>query len=116
MLLTIYRDLFEMAGSVKKFTMAEVKEHNTATDLWTVIHDRVYDVTKFQNEVSFLCVLLLLALRMNYDVIKNLISCYDYISSLFPSILVARKFSLKRLARTRLETLMMLITAHRPCR
>lgn len=48
--------LFEMSGTVKKFTMAEVKEHNTATDLWTVIHDKVYDVTKFQNEVSvFLC-------------------------------------------------------------
>lgn len=52
-----------MAGSVKKFTMSEVKEHNKATDLWTVIHDKVYDVTKFQNEVSFICVLLMLTLR-----------------------------------------------------
>lgn len=59
-----------MAGSVKKFTMAEVKEHNTSTDLWTVIHDKVYDVTKFQNEVSVILFLFrLLTLRMNYDVI-----------------------------------------------
>lgn len=38
-------------SSVKKFTFAEVKEHNKPTDLWVVIHDKVYDVTKFLHEV-----------------------------------------------------------------
>lgn len=36
----------------KKFTYAQVKEHNKATDLWMVIDERVYDVTKFLNEVG----------------------------------------------------------------
>lgn len=38
-------------SSVKKYTFAEVKEHNKPTDLWIVIHDKVYDVTKFLHEV-----------------------------------------------------------------
>lgn len=105
-----------MAGSVKKFTMAEVKEHNTATDLWTVIHDKVYDVTKFQNEVSFTYVLLLLTLRINCDVITNVILIYVLFIFVLFSILVAKRFYSKRLARTRHETLMMLIIAHRPCK
>lgn len=37
--------------TVKKFTIAEVKEHNTPDDLWLIIHDKVYNVTKFLNEV-----------------------------------------------------------------
>lgn len=37
--------------AVKKYTFAEVKEHNKPTDLWVVIHDKVYDVTKFLHEV-----------------------------------------------------------------
>lgn len=36
---------------VKKFTLAQVKEHNAETDLWIIIRDKVYDVTKFLNEV-----------------------------------------------------------------
>lgn len=36
---------------VKKFTYAEVKKHNTAEDVWLVINDKVYDVTKFLKEV-----------------------------------------------------------------
>lgn len=39
-------------SAVKKYTFAEVKEHNKPTDLWVVIHDKVYDVTKFLHEVS----------------------------------------------------------------
>lgn len=38
--------------SGKKFTYAQVKEHNKAEDLWMVINDNVYDVTKFLNEVG----------------------------------------------------------------
>lgn len=36
----------------KQFTMAEVSKHNTKDDLWVVVHDKVYDVTKFQLEVG----------------------------------------------------------------
>ena len=36
----------------KQFTLEEVKKHNTAKDLWFTIHDKVYDVTKFIEEVS----------------------------------------------------------------
>lgn len=38
-------------STARKYTYAEVKEHNTPTDLWVVIHDKVYDVTKFLHEV-----------------------------------------------------------------
>lgn len=31
--------------------MAEVKKHNKANDLWVVIEDKVYDLTKFKQEV-----------------------------------------------------------------
>uniref|UniRef100_A0A1A9USY8 Cytochrome b5 n=1 Tax=Glossina austeni TaxID=7395 RepID=A0A1A9USY8_GLOAU len=35
---------------VKQISLAEVKEHNTATDLWVVIDHKVYDLTKFRDE------------------------------------------------------------------
>lgn len=38
---------------VKKFTYAQVKEHNKADDVWLVIDDKVYDLTKFLKEVRF---------------------------------------------------------------
>lgn len=38
----------------KTYTLAEVKQHNTKTDLWVIIHDKVYDVTRFLSEVSFI--------------------------------------------------------------
>lgn len=37
---------------VKKFTFAQVKEHNKADDVWIVVNDKVYDVTKFLKEVG----------------------------------------------------------------
>uniref|UniRef100_A0A1B0FUZ3 Cytochrome b5 n=2 Tax=Lutzomyia longipalpis TaxID=7200 RepID=A0A1B0FUZ3_LUTLO len=37
-------------SDVKKYTMAEVAEHNDKKSLWIVIDKSVYDVTKFQNE------------------------------------------------------------------
>ncbi|XP_037032100.1 cytochrome b5 isoform X3 [Bradysia coprophila] len=37
-------------STAKKYTFAEVKEHNKPSDLWVVIHDKVYDVTKFLHE------------------------------------------------------------------
>lgn len=38
---------------VKKFSLAEVREHNKSTDIWIIIRDKVYDVTRFLTEVSF---------------------------------------------------------------
>lgn len=38
------------------YKIAEVKEHNTPEDLWCIIHDKVYNVTKFLSEViDFFC-------------------------------------------------------------
>ncbi|XP_031635769.1 cytochrome b5 isoform X2 [Contarinia nasturtii] len=37
-------------AEAKKFTYAQVKEHNKAEDCWMVIDEKVYDVTKFLNE------------------------------------------------------------------
>lgn len=38
-------------SEVKKYTYAQVKEHNTEEDIWMVINEKVYDVTKFLKEV-----------------------------------------------------------------
>lgn len=38
-------------GGEKKFTWEEVAKHKTAQSLWVVIHDKVYDITKFMEEV-----------------------------------------------------------------
>ncbi|KAL9880472.1 cytochrome b5 isoform X1 [Glossina fuscipes] len=35
---------------VKQISLAEVKEHNKASDLWVVIENKVYDLTKFRDE------------------------------------------------------------------
>ena len=40
-----------MAESVKKITLEEVQKHNAAGSSWLVIHNRVFDVTKFLDEV-----------------------------------------------------------------
>ena len=36
----------------KVYTLKEISEHNTPASTWVVIHDSVYDVTKFLDEVS----------------------------------------------------------------
>lgn len=36
-----------MAKNSKQFTAAEVAEHNTPDDAWVILHDKVYNVTKF---------------------------------------------------------------------
>ena len=44
-----------MPAEGKVFRLAEVKEHNIskgeAKSIWVVIHDKVYDITKFLDEV-----------------------------------------------------------------
>lgn len=39
---------------MKEFTLAEVAAHNTRDDLYLVIHDEVYEVSKFVTEVGFI--------------------------------------------------------------
>ncbi|KAH8396370.1 hypothetical protein KR222_009298 [Zaprionus bogoriensis] len=34
----------------KEISLASVKEHNKDTDLWVIIENKVYDLTKFLNE------------------------------------------------------------------
>ena len=45
-----------MASEVKVFRLADVALHNKSKgedrSIWTVIHDKVYDITKFLDEVT----------------------------------------------------------------
>ena len=41
-----------MAEELKKISLEEVKSHNVAGSSWLVIHNKVYDITKFLDEVS----------------------------------------------------------------
>lgn len=77
--------------SEKKYTYAQVKEHNKAEDLWMVVDDKVYDVTKFLNEVgtSIMCFYLI---PVNYCLISQI------------SILAVKKFSLTQLEKMVMET------------
>ncbi|XP_068711897.1 cytochrome b5-like isoform X2 [Montipora capricornis] len=36
--------------SIKKFSLEEVKKHNTAASTWLIINNQVFDVTKFLDE------------------------------------------------------------------
>ena len=49
----IYRN---MAAEGKVFRLSEVNEHNKSKgedkSIWVVIHDKVYDITNFLDEVS----------------------------------------------------------------
>lgn len=38
---------------MKEFTLAEVAVHNTRDDLYMIIRDEVYEISKFVAEVSF---------------------------------------------------------------
>lgn len=39
--------------NVKLYKRSEIAEHNSKENNWFVIHNNVYDVTAFLNEVSF---------------------------------------------------------------
>lgn len=38
-------------SSVKKYSLAEIAERNTNQEAWIVIHNNIYNVTEFLNEV-----------------------------------------------------------------
>lgn len=38
---------------MKTYTLEEIEEHNSQDSLWMLIEDKVYDLTKFMNEVIF---------------------------------------------------------------
>lgn len=43
-----------MASPALKFiSREEVSKHKNENDYWIIIHDKVYDVTKFLNEVKY---------------------------------------------------------------
>ena len=42
-----------MEAETKVYRFEEVKKHRDAKSAWLVIHNKVYDVTKFLEEVSF---------------------------------------------------------------
>lgn len=38
-------------GTVKYYTLEEIRVHNMNSDTWLIIHDKVYDITGFLEEV-----------------------------------------------------------------
>ena len=41
-------------SELRKISWDEVAEHNSSEALWLVVHDKVYDVTTFMEEVGFI--------------------------------------------------------------
>ena len=38
-------------NGVKYYTLEEIRDHNLSKDTWLIIHDKVYDITTFLEEV-----------------------------------------------------------------
>ncbi len=38
-------------GGVKYYTLEEIRVHNMSSDTWLIIHDKIYDITSFLEEV-----------------------------------------------------------------
>lgn len=59
----------------RKITLDEVSNHDTFNDCWIVLYDRVYDVTKFLNEVSwnFFCFKKMIK---KDDITENYFTCF----------------------------------------
>lgn len=38
-------------SAVKHYTLEEIRMHNMTNDTWLIIHDQVYDVSRFLEEV-----------------------------------------------------------------
>ena len=58
-----------MGGDDKYFSLEEVQKHNIARGpdktIWFVIHDKVYDITKFLDEVK------ILHIKVNVNVVSS---------------------------------------------
>lgn len=46
----------ESETSVKTYSLEEISKHNSNQSSWIVIHNNIYDVTKFLNEVSHILI------------------------------------------------------------
>ena len=44
----------DSGSKLPKYSWEEIAEHNTAQSLWVVIDDKIYDVTRFMEEVGHL--------------------------------------------------------------
>jgi cytochrome b involved in lipid metabolism len=42
----------ESGRELPKYSWEEVAQHNSAESLWIVVQDKIYDVTKFMEEVG----------------------------------------------------------------
>lgn len=40
-----------VASDVKYYTLEQIRLHNMSNDTWLIIHDKVYDITSFLEEV-----------------------------------------------------------------
>lgn len=40
-------------SELKRYTKAQVAEHNSLKSAWVIIDDKIYDLTKFLDEVIF---------------------------------------------------------------
>lgn len=47
----------ETPEGVAKYTRSEVSQHNNLKETWLIIHNNVYDVTNFLNEVIWVLIL-----------------------------------------------------------
>ena len=47
----MFRQKKKMASEKKVFRATEVKEHKDAKSAWVIIHNQVYELTKFLDEV-----------------------------------------------------------------
>lgn len=52
----------------KQYSLAEVAKHNSNKSVWFVIHNNIYDVTEFLNEVSKSYIFT--TIHVSFDVIK----------------------------------------------
>ena len=45
-------------AGVKYYTLEDIRVHNMSNDTWLIIHDKVYDITSFLEEVRILFIYL----------------------------------------------------------
>ena len=60
---------------LQQYSLAQVAEHNKPNDVWMVIHDKVYDVTKFLAEVILIRCFLLYCTLLSYAGSKTTYRC-----------------------------------------